>query len=232
LQRLFGLHGVPERSALAYRRHWLGWLIAPAHADTGSPAEALRGLVPRLAFLDDYLDLVARLLANEIESHLGENARLNASHRRLFDPLVRATAWKESCWRHYVGRVDEPQVIRSPVGAVGMMQIMGRVWRGVYDVERLERDVAYNVAAGIEILEHYLVDYAIRRGEHEQPGGIDNLVRATYAAYNGGPSHLTRYRRDETAASLRAIDREFWNHYQQIKVEQWPDVASCYAVGQ
>ena len=232
LQRLLGLDGVPERSAIAARRHWLDWLIAPAHADSGSPGEALRGLVPRLAYLDDYLDLVARLLAVEIDSHLGENSRLGSEHRRLFDPMVRATAWKESCWRHYVGRADEPQVIRSAVGAVGMMQIMGRVWRGVYDVERLERDVAYNVAAGIEILEHYLVDYAIRRGEHEQPGGMDNLVRATYAAYNGGPSHLTRYRRDETAASLRAIDREFWNHYQQIKDKQWPDVSSCYAVGQ
>jgi hypothetical protein len=231
LQQLLGLHGVPERSSLAARRHWLDWLIAPAHADNDSPGEALRGLVPRLAYLDDYLGLVATLLAVEIEAHLGDNARLGEEHRRLFDPLVRATAWKETCWRHYVGRVDEPQVIRSPVGAIGMMQIMGRVWRGVYDVDRLERDVQYNVAAGIEILEHYLVDYAIRRREHEQPGGIDNLVRATYAAYNGGPSHLTRYRRDETAASLRAIDREFWRHYQQMKAEQWPNVASCYAVG-
>ncbi len=232
LQRLLGLNGVPDRATTAAPRRWLSWLISSAHASDDSPGEALRGLVPRLAFLDDYLDLVARLLAVEIESNLGENSRLSEAHRRLFDPMVRATAWKESCWRHYVGRVDEPQVIRSAVGAVGMMQIMGRVWRGVYDVERLERDVAYNVAAGIEILEHYLVDYAIRRGEHEQPGGLDNLVRATYAAYNGGPSHLARYRRDDTPGRLRAIDREFWNHYQQMKVEQWPDVASCYAVGQ
>ncbi len=231
LQRLLGLYGVPPRLPTAARSHWLDWLIPLAHAGDDSPAEALRGLVPRLAYLDDYLDLVARLLAVEIESHLGENSRLGAEHRRLFDPLVRATAWKETCWRHYVGRADEPQVIRSPVGAIGMMQIMGRVWRGVYDVERLERDVAYNVAAGIEILEHYLVDYAIRRREHEQPGGLDNLVRATYAAYNGGPSHLARYRRDDTATSLRTIDREFWNHYQQMKAEQWPDVASCYSVG-
>ncbi|QOC24292.1 transglycosylase SLT domain-containing protein [Wenzhouxiangella sp. AB-CW3] len=231
LQRLLGLEGVTPRTPAAARRHWLDWLIPAAHAADDSPAEALRGLVPRLAFLDDYLDLVSDLLAVEIESHLGANTRLDDAQRPLFDPLVRATAWKESCWRHYVGRVDEPEVIRSSVGAVGMMQIMGRVWRGVYDVERLERDVQYNVAAGIEILEHYLVDYAIRRGEHEQPGGIDNLVRATYAAYNGGPSHLPRYRREDTPGRLRAIDREFWNHYQQMKTEQWPYVASCYAVG-
>jgi hypothetical protein len=63
------------------------------------------------------------------------------------------------------------------------------------------------------------------------PGGDDNLIRATYAAYNGGPSHLGRYRRDETPARLRAIDDEFWRHYQTIKADQWPDVSSCYAVG-
>ena len=231
LQRLLELHGVPDRTPVAARSRWLDWLISSAYARDDSPAEALRGLVPRLAILDDYLNLVAILLAAEIETHLDDNARLSAEHRRLFDPLVRATAWKETCWRHYVGRTDEPEVIRSPVGAIGMMQIMGRVWRGVYDVERLESDVAYNVAAGIKILEHYLVDYAIRRGEHEHPGGLDNLVRATYAAYNGGPSHLARYRRDDTPGRLRAIDREFWSHYQQMKTEQWPNVASCYAVG-
>jgi hypothetical protein len=59
-------------------RHWLDWLIPVGPCRHDSPAEALRGLVPRLAILDDYLVLVESLLANEIESHLEENARLNA----------------------------------------------------------------------------------------------------------------------------------------------------------
>ena len=230
LQRLLGLHGELARTPAIGRAGWLDWLIPSAYAGMDSPAEALRGLVPRLAILDDYLVLVESLLSMEVQAHLEGNRRLSEEHRRLFDPLVRATAWKETCWRHYVGRTDEPVVIRSPVGAIGMMQIMGRVWRGVYDVERLEEDVQYNVAAGIEILEHYLIDYSVRRREHEQPGGLDNLVRATYAAYNGGPSHLARYRREDTPGRLRAIDREFWNHYRQMKTEQWPNVASCYAI--
>lgn len=229
LQRLFGMGEAPI-TTVDTRTGWLDWLIAPAHASVASPAEPLRGLVPYLATLDDYLQLVEVLLAHEIRGHLSENHRMDEAHRNLFGPLVRATAWKESCWRHYVGRAGEPEVIRSPVGAVGMMQIMGRVWRGVYDIDRLESDVQYNVAAGIRILEHYLVDYAVRRREHEQPGGIDNLVRATYAAYNGGPSHLSRHRREDTPARLQAIDREFWRHYEHMKHEQWPDVASCYAV--
>ena len=83
--------------------------------------------------------------------------------------------------------------------------------------------------AGIDILTHYLIDYALRKGEHEQPGGDDNLIKATYAAYNGGPGHLARYRRDDTASSLKAIDNAFWKHYTTIKSEQWPDISSCYA---
>lgn len=234
LRALFGFAGdSPMSQARASRRPesvW-EWLIPLAHAESPSPAEALRGLVPRLAFLDDYLVLVDRLLQYKVDARVGDGSRVPEQYLELFDPLVRATAWKESCWRHYVGPADSPEVIRSSVGAVGMMQIMSRVWRSLYDVERLERDVDYNVAAGIEILEHYLVDYAIRRGEHEQAGGVDNLIRATYAAYNGGPAHLTRYRREDTPARLRAIDDAFWRDFEQMRAKQWPDVASCYSVG-
>jgi hypothetical protein len=207
-------------------------LLAPAaSAEDVAPADALRGLVPRLAFLDEYLALVDRLLAQQTGEYLQGGSRVPARLEARFDPLVRATAWKESCWRQFTGSTANPRVLTSPVGALGMMQINARVWRGTYELPRLAEEVDYNVTAGTEILEHYLVDYAIRRGEHEHPGGDDNLIRATYAAYNGGPSHLGRYRRENTPARLRAIDNEFWRHYQTIKSEQWPEVSSCYAVG-
>ena len=54
--------------------------------------------------------------------------------------------------------------------------------------------------AGSEILIHYLRDYAIAKGEHTATGEIDNLARATYAVYNGGPGHLRRYRKDKVHA--------------------------------
>jgi hypothetical protein len=211
---------------------WFGsWLFPAAHASSNSPAEALKGLVPRLENLDDYLELVASLLEEQTSAWLAENDHMPVRMTGRLGPLVRATAWKESCWRQLTGSTSNPQVVRSPVGAVGMMQINGRVWRSVYDLDRLSDEVDYNVYAGIEILTHYMVDYAIRRGEHEQPGGDDNLIKATYAAYNGGPSHLARYRSKDTPARLQAIDNEFWRHYTAIKADQWPDISSCYAVG-
>jgi hypothetical protein len=237
---LFGLDvsEVPAATTMELMRgiarsfRWAGsWLLPTAEANDIPPAEALKGMVPRLEYLDYYLGLVARLLEEQASAWLAENDRLPDRLTERLDPLVRATAWKESCWRQLAGSSSNPQVLRSSVGAVGMMQINGRVWRKVYDLDRLSAEVDYNVNAGIEILTHYMIDYAIRRGEHEQPGGDDNLIKATYAAYNGGPSQLTRYRRAETPARLRAIDNEFWRHYTAIKTDQWPDISSCYAVG-
>lgn len=227
---LFGLDRPPP-TGFGFVPRLVDWLVPSAMAAPVSPAEALRGLVPRLAILDDYLELVASLLEQQTGDHLRSGSRVPDRLKPRFDPLVRATAWKESCWRQLTGSVDNPQVLTSSAGALGMMQISGRVWRGVYDIDKLAEEVGYNVASGTEILEHYLVDYAIRRGEHEHPGGDDNLIKATYAAYNGGPGHLSRYRRDDTAPRLRAIDNEFWRHYTTIKAQQWPDISSCYAVG-
>ncbi|MGY6554198.1 MAG: lytic transglycosylase domain-containing protein [Wenzhouxiangella sp.] len=230
LRALFGLpvDGPTIGPGLPSLRWWER-LLPVAHARNLPLAEALRGVVARPAILDQYLEMVAALLDAIYEEHM-EDSRIPPDYRELFHPLVRATAWRESCWRHYVGSPEDPQVIRSPVGAIGMMQIMGRVWRGVYDVNRLEAEMEYNIAAGIEILEHYLVDYAIRRGEHQHPGGIDNLVRATYAAYNGGPRHLSRHRNPDTSAALRAIDESFWNEFIYIRENGWPPVARCFTL--
>jgi len=234
LRELFGLgRPAPERGGTpdAGAPGWLEGLIPPAHAQGPAPEEALRGWVPRLANLQEYLSVVTALLEQQTAAYLSGNARLPARLEPRFEPLVQATAWKESCWRQLTGSPENPQVLTSAVGALGMMQINGRVWRGLYDLDRLAAEVDYNVLAGIEILEHYLVDYAIRHGEHERPGGDDNLIRATYAAYNGGPSQLSRYRREDTATRLQAIDNEFWRHFRALESEGEPDVASCYAVG-
>jgi len=108
------------------------------------------------------------------------------------------------------------------------MQINQHVWRGFYDLDKLQHNVGYNAEAGSEILHHYLVDYAIARGEHNHEGGIDNLVRATYAMYNGGPRHISRYRNENTSSSLRVIDIGFWEKFQKVRAGNTMAVARCY----
>jgi hypothetical protein len=111
------------------------------------------------------------------------------------------------------------------------MQVNQHVWRGAYDVRGLQGDVAYNARAGSEILLHYLRDYALARGEDRHPGGLGNLARATYAVYNGGPGHLTRYRATNPRRSLARIDQAFWEKYVAVRAGREMEVARCYGGG-
>lgn len=228
LQKLFQLDTEPSAGQSAPLAEALVRWLVPAAQAAAPPAVAYR--VPQPAQLQRYLEQIAALLEFKAGDRLQRSTKIPERLAPQFNALVSATAWKESCWRQYVGTPKRPQVLKSPVGALGIMQINGRVWRGLYDLDRLGDDIGYNVAAGAEILEHYLVDYALRRGEHRQPGGDDNLMRATYAAYNGGPGQLSRYRRTDTPQRLRAIDNVFWDYYQHVKSAGRPDFSTCYPV--
>lgn len=234
LRRLFDF-GPPPRLREGATLPPLGiwqWMLRPARATSVSIdealAEKLNHWVPPLAELDSYLQSVHRLL-NETSRGLAVDSSLDPELHDMYRVLVLATAWQETCWRQYT-RVDDRIVpVRSPAGAVGLMQVVPNVWRGFYDPSGLTGDIAYNAIAGSEILLHYLVDYAIARGEHEQPGGDDNLAWATYAAYNGGPGHLRRYRESDTRGKLRRIDLAFRDKFQRIRNGDELAVRTCYA---
>jgi len=212
-------------------RGWWRSLIPEAHAEVEVDeklVEQLTNRAPAPEEIEPYLQSVLSLLDQTIRGLLAQST-LDPVLHDMFRSLVLATAWQETCWRQYV-RVDgRITPIRSPAGAVGMMQIMPSVWRGFYDPGGLTRDIAYNAAAGGEILMHYLVNYAIKGGEDRQPGGRDNLARATYAAYNGGPGHLRRYRQADANEHLRSIDAAFQDKYQRIRDGDELAVRACYS---
>src|SRR5205823_5226156 len=136
----------------------------------------------------------------------GRTARTNAVEERfahLYGVLVPAVAWQESCWRQFVEQDGKVTYLLSRSGDVGIMQVNRRVWRGFFDLARLEWDVAYNAGAGAEILAHLLARY----GAREANGRLENAARATYAAYNGGPDAYRRYRLARVPPALPARDR-------------------------
>lgn len=207
------------------------WLLRPAQGSVSideALTDKLNHWVPPLDELDSYLQSVHRLL-NETSRGLAAESSLDPELQDMYRVLVLATAWQETCWRQYTRIGDQIVPVRSPAGAVGLMQVVPKVWRGFYDPRGLTGDIAYNAVAGGEILLHYLVDYAIARGEHEQPGGHDNLAWATYAAYNGGPGHLRRYRESDTRGELRRIDLAFQEKFQRIRSGEELAVRTCYA---
>lgn len=213
----------------------LDWLVPAAQAaepaagsDIESLAKRLNAWVPTRADVREYLPIMRALLQQTAAQTLAAKP-LEPEFHTLYGDLVLATAWQESCWRQFVRtRKGGLVTIRSGTGSVGLMQINQKVWRGFYDLGGLNRDVAYNGAAGAEILRHYLRDYAIKRGEHTVTGQIDNLARSSYAIYNGGPGHIRRYREPGTRAGLAAIDAAFWSKYQAVKAGDELGVERCY----
>jgi len=228
LRALLGLE--PEFGETGEPLSFLSWLIRSAQAAQIDPdlIEQLNDWVPRRGEIDRYLQTVEQLL-NAIAQAERDKGKVPAAYFEVYDALFRATAWQESCWRQYIEQDGMIQTIRSSAGSVGLMQINSHVWRGIYDIDALTANIGYNTRAGNEILVHYMVDYVLRRKEHEVSGQPDSLARATYAVYNGGPRHLKRYRNPNASESLKEIDRLFWQKYRAIQSEGTMAVKRCLA---
>lgn len=203
------------------------WNFVPA-AWAASPRKLDRW-IPTRDELEEYLQGVRDLLLRTQEETRKEKP-LEARYSILFRNMMLTTAWQESCWRQFIKRKGALQPLTSSVGAVGIMQVNVRVWRGFYEQNALRESMAYNATAGSEIMRHYLVDYAIAKGELKVRGDLDDLARATYAAYNGGPGKLRRYRQQADGKSGHRIDEAFLKKYQQIKAGNDLAVASCFGV--
>jgi hypothetical protein len=189
------------------------------------PVRKLNGWVPDAKELEAYLAEVRILLA-EMSDKVAAKSKLPEEHKPLYRQIVFAAGWQESCWRQYIRKGKQVTPLASTTGDVGLMQVNRNTWRGLYDIKGLVGDIEYNGNAGGEILLHYLTRYALRKNEDKQPGG--NLARATYAAYNGGPRHLTRYRAAKPNPALQKVDDAFWQKFQAVSSGREMDVLSCY----
>ena len=223
LRQLFQLPVSPESNPSSGFKFDF-WPIRSAWAGTSN--ERLQLWVPRKSELPEYLPIIRDLLTDSANS-TAETNKLDDSVKKLFQNLVLATAWQESCWRQYVIKNRKVVTLRSNTGDSGLMQINERVWRGLYNTQKLRWDTAYNVRAGVEVLHRYLVKYSLKRGEQKQKGGLDNLARSAYSAYNGGPDQTSRYRNPRAPAVHQETDASFWVKYQAVKQGKELQVAEC-----
>jgi hypothetical protein len=199
------------------------WPISSAFAANNRP---LNRWIPDTKELGDYLIGVRKLLLKTAKQSMAKSD-LTSAQQDIFKKLVMATAWQESCWRQYQVKKDKIVPISSSTGDTGIMQVNEKVWRGFVDLHKLRWDIDYNVETGSNILLNYLTRYAIKRGEHKQRGGLDNLARATYSAYNGGPGQISRYRNSKTAKRHRKVDQAFHKKYLAVKQGNELNVAEC-----
>jgi soluble lytic murein transglycosylase-like protein len=162
-------------------------------------------------------------LLSGLSDKLAAKSKLPEERKPLYRQIVFTAAWQESCWRQFVKR-GTPMV--SATGDLGLMQVNRNTWRNLYDLKQLTGNIEYNGNAGGEILLYYLSRYALRKNEDQQPGG--HLARATYSAYNGGPSHLSRYRAAKQNPELKKVDEAFWDKFQAVSSGRELEVQRCY----
>ena len=206
----------------------LSWLWSPRSAaaapppatDLGAIGTRLYKWVPQADELREYHTTVETLLAT-VAAHRVD--RVDARMRSIYGQLVPTVAWQESCWRQFVEKNGAVTFMLSATGDVGIMQVNRRVWRGFFDVRKLEWDAVYNAAAGAEIL----VQLLVRGGTKEGTANADNAARATYSAYNGGPSAFARWRSPKASKQGRAIDAAFWEKYRQVAGGTAGDLVLC-----
>jgi membrane-bound lytic murein transglycosylase MltF len=105
------------------------------------------------------------------------------------------------------------QSVRSPVGAIGVMQVMPATANDrnvkIANIHLVEP----NIQAGAKYM-RFLVD------QYFDEPGIDNLNRhlLAFASYNGGPNRIARLRRE---AAARGLDPNKWfNNVELLAAEQ------------
>ena len=205
--------------------HSQSWFVRTASAAGPDNDDISQWTVPDSQKLQPYLVRIRDLLI-ELGDEVLAKSPLAEEYRPLYRNIVLTAAWQESCWRQFIKKGEKLAALSSVTGDLGLMQINRNVWRGVYDIKGLTGDIEYNGRAGGEILYHYLTRYAIRKGEDKKPEG--HLARATYAAYNGGPGALTRYRAAKRNPALKKVDDAFWEKFQAVDSGREMEVARCY----
>jgi soluble lytic murein transglycosylase-like protein len=237
LQEIFRLRdpdGPPRRvrpKPAGAPRSWMDRWFAPplAHADEADEwrelSDRLERWVPTTSELAQYREIVDRLLTLAAERSF-DGEVVGQRYEALFEHLVKAVAWQESCWRQFVRSRGGIVPIESSTGDVGMMQINVRVWRGFFNPVKLRWNAGYNAGAGTEILWQLLGRYGIREGREQ----LSDAARSSYSAYHGGPRRYRRYRTPDAPPQMQLIDRAFWEKYQAVSGGQAGDRVLCMSV--
>ncbi len=197
----------------------------PQPADLKQLGMRLRRSVVNETNVNSYTHDLGALLDAAAASEIASE-RPDPALRPTYRVIVKAAAWQESCWRQFVIARGRIRFLESSSHDVGLMQVNRYVWRGFYDVRHLEWDIAYNAGAGSQILARLMIRAA---GKAEHADDPDAFARSSYAAYNGGPGELNRWRRADERHDKRLIDEAFWQKYRTLKEGQSLNILKCEA---
>ena len=211
-------------------QYLLNFLVGVAHAEKLPPLPAskeskrLERWVPTLEEQDEYEKLITQLLKSFAQAQLKQDA-IEPRYAKIYQNLVQATAMIESCWQQFERQDGKIIPLRSQAGGIGIMQVNQHVWRGFYNMERLQGDVAYNTQAGNQILMRYFKQYGIQVAKEKN--NPDLAARAAYAVYNGGPRAVRRFMKPDASARQKRVDEHLWDLYQKAAAGGRGDLTTC-----
>jgi len=180
--------------------------------------------------VSDYVNKVRGVL-KEASNNSISKGKLESEYHELFYIIVESVAWQESCFRQFREKKGEIEYLRSYNNtSVGAMQINERVWRGIYNQEKLRWDIHYNVDAGCEIIDLYLNRYIFKKMKKKNYTSLndkDNIARILYALYNGGPSQFFKFLKRVSEQQFYKSDTLFHEKYLWVKNGQWDKTKIC-----
>jgi hypothetical protein len=177
---------------------------------------------------ESYIGRVRKVLDTAVTSVVIRKERSKRLNR-IYRELIPAIAWQESCFRQFVVKDRKLTYLLSyNNSSVGLMQINERVWRGIYDSQRLRWDIHYNAGVGSEIADLYLQKYAVTRYGDSILAKPELLAQLVYAMYNGGPSQYEKFFKRKSAGKLFDSDRLFAQKYDWVQNQAWEHTRQCF----
>ena len=210
------------------------FLVPPAHGAASSTvpgfSEILKWKVPAEPY-PEYVSRVRDVLGRAVDSII-EEEHIPPSLTGIFAEMIPAIAWQESCFRQFVVKKKKLTYLLSYNGSsVGVMQINERIWRGLYDRDRLRWDINYNAVAGCEILALYLNRYVLRDASWVRGDKPQLLARLLYSMYNGGPGQYKKFLQREKTGKHYKSDKLFAEKLEWAMNKEWENIRRCLVGG-
>ncbi len=213
--------------------NWPIWqLFGPQEANAAPPTLAeVRSWTAETTHPSELLQRVQKILVAAAKNQQ-DLLRPTSLPVDWFLRTLLATAWQESCFRQFEIKDNKITYLLSYNNtSVGLMQINEKVWRGIFDLQELRWNIAYNTNAGAQILTIYLNRYIARQegglSKTSNTAGRRYLAALLYALYNGGPGQLNKYPIRVKSGKLYQSDTLFLGKYDIIERQDWPTMVDC-----
>jgi len=225
---------IPENENQEPLSFLFDFLVTPAYAEGGSKVPGFSEILKWKVPADPYPEYVTRVreVLGRAADGIVAGEEIPPSLKGLFAEIIPAIAWQESCFRQFVVKKKKLTYLLSYNGSsVGVMQINERIWRGLYDRNRLRWDIDYNAVAGCEIVALYLNRYVLRDASWVRGDKPRLLARLLYSMYNGGPGQYKKFLQREKTGKHYKSDQLFAEKLEWSMKKEWKQIERCLVGG-